>query len=137
MLFWVSSVPAVAKSDERRRLREEKTMSDAVRPARKLIGMPVYSAAEGKRLGEIAGLLVKQEDRSVVALGIQRGVLQQLIYLPLAQFKTIGADAVMVESESALGYGLPQGEIRALDSHLTGRPVLTESGERLGEIVGF
>src|SRR5204863_4349260 len=112
-------------------------MSEAVRPARRLIGMPVYSAAEGKRLGELAGLLVRQEDRSVVALGIHRGVLQQLLYLPLAQFTTIGADAAMVESESVLGCGLPQGEIRALDSHLTGRPVLTESGQRLGEIVGF
>jgi uncharacterized protein YrrD len=116
---------------------EEKAMSTTLRPARRLIGMPVFSAAEGKRLGEVAGLLVKQEERAVVALGIQRHLLHQLVYLPLDQFKTIGVDAVMVESETVLGRGLSHGEARALDSHLTGRPVLTESGERLGEVVGF
>ena len=42
-----------------------------------------------------------------------------------------------MESEAVLGSSLPANEARALDSHLTGRPVLTASGERLGEIAGF
>src|SRR5947209_18151167 len=105
-------------------------MSGDMRPARDLVGMPVYSAGEGKHLGEIAGLLVRQEDRAVVALIVHRGALQHPVSIPLAQFKTIGADAAMVESETVLGHGLSPGEFRALDTHLTGRPVLSESGQR-------
>jgi sporulation protein YlmC with PRC-barrel domain len=43
----------------------------------------------------------------------------------------------MVASEAVLKEGLPPQEIRELDSSLLGRSVVTEGGERLGEIAGF
>ena len=46
-------------------------------------------------------------------------------------------DAVLVESEATLGQVLPTEAVRALDDAVTGRAVLTASGERIGAISGI
>jgi uncharacterized protein YrrD len=102
-----------------------------------LLGLSVIAIAEGKRLGQINTLLVRPEDRSVTAFGIGGGAFSQTCYLPIAQIRTIGVDAVMVESEAVLQNALPPEEVRALDAGLPGRSVITESGQKLGEITGF
>jgi uncharacterized protein YrrD len=107
------------------------------RTARELIGLPVFSVAEGQNLGTVSGLLVRREDRTVEAVGIGGGTFRQARYLRLAQLSTIGADAVMVPTAGALKESLSGSQIKALDGTLAGRPVVSESGQRLGEVVGF
>lgn len=112
-------------------------MSEKSYSTQELMGLPVLTIAEGKRLGSISRLLVNRETRSVEAVGIGGGAFSHPSYLRFNQLSTIGADAVMVASEAALQEGIPPGEIGDLDSSLLGRPVVTESGEKLGEIAGF
>src|SRR5262249_36567667 len=58
-------------------------------------------------------------------------------YLRFSQLSTVGVHAVMVASEAVLKDGLPAEEIRELDGSLPGRAVVTERGQRLGEVAGF
>jgi sporulation protein YlmC with PRC-barrel domain len=64
-------------------------------------------------------------------------VRKRAAYLRFSQLSTIGADAVMVPSETVLKEGIPPGETGELDSSLLGRPVVTEHGQKLGEVAGF
>jgi len=112
-------------------------MIEEARRTQELMGLPVLTIAEGERLGSISRLLVGRETRSVKAVGIGGGTFSHPSYLRFSQLSSIGADAVMVASEAVLQEGLPPGEIGELDSNLLGRPVVTESGQKLGEITGF
>jgi sporulation protein YlmC with PRC-barrel domain len=112
-------------------------MSTEARGAQALVGLPVLTIAEGKRLGSISRLLVRREERAVEAVGIGGSAFSSPRYLRFSQLSTIGADAVMVASEAVLKEGLPSQEIRALDGSLPGRPVVTERGQKVGEVAGF
>lgn len=112
-------------------------MSEEARRAQALMGLPVLTIAEGKHLGAITRLLVNRETRAVEAVGIGGGAFSHPRYLRFSQLGTIGADAVMVASETVLKEGLAPGEIGELDGSLLGRPVVTEHGEKLGEVAGF
>jgi uncharacterized protein YrrD len=111
-------------------------MQDAARAGRDLLGLPVLSITEGKRIGQVSALLVRREDRTVAAIGIS-GAGSGARHLPFAEIKSVGPDAVMVESESVLQAELPAAESRDLEGALPGRSVVTESGQRLGEVTGF
>lgn len=112
-------------------------MSEEAREAQQLMGLPVLTIAEGKNLGTISRLLVHRETRAVEAVGVGGGALSHPSYLRYSQLSSIGADAVMVASEAVLKEGLPAEEIGDLDGSLLGRPVVTEHGQKLGEVAGF
>jgi uncharacterized protein YrrD len=112
-------------------------MSEEARKAHELMGLPVLTVAEGKHLGAISRLLVNRETRSVEAVGIGGGAFSHPRYLRFSQLGSIGGDAVMVASEAVLKEGLAPGETGELDSSLLGRPVVTEQGQKLGEVAGF
>jgi sporulation protein YlmC with PRC-barrel domain len=112
-------------------------MSEEARGAQELMGLPVLTIAEGKHLGTISRLLVHREVRSLVAVGIGGGGFSHPSYLRYSQLSTIGADAVMVASEAVLKEGIPPEEIGELDSSVLGRPVVTDHGQKLGEVAGF
>jgi sporulation protein YlmC with PRC-barrel domain len=112
-------------------------MNEEARRAQELMGLPVLTIAEGKRLGSISRLLVRREARAVEAVGIGGGAFSPPRYLRFSQLSTIGADAVMVASEAVLKEGLPPAELGELDGSLLGRSVVTEHGQKLGEVAGF
>jgi sporulation protein YlmC with PRC-barrel domain len=112
-------------------------MSAEARGAQELVGLPVLTIAEGKRLGAISRLLIRREERAVAAVGIGGGAFSQPRYLRFSQLSTVGVHAVMVASEAVLKDGLPPEEIRELDGSLPGRAVVTERGQKLGEVAGF
>jgi uncharacterized protein YrrD len=112
-------------------------MSEEPRKGRELLGMPVYAVQEGKRLGEIMTLLVRPSDSMVAAVGIGGGLLRRTHYLPYERLRVVGVDAVMLDSEAVLQHELPAEAVRELDTGLSGRPVLTHSGRRLGTLLGF
>src|ERR1043166_318022 len=112
-------------------------MSAEARGAQELMGLPVLTIAEGKHLGSISRLLVRREAREVSAVGIGGGAVSHPSYLRYSPLSAIGADAVMVASEAVLKEGIPPEEIGELDSSLLGRPVVTEQGQKLGEVIGF
>jgi uncharacterized protein YrrD len=101
------------------------------------MGLPVLTIAEGTRLGSISRLLVRRDARAVEAVGIGGGPFSHPRYLRFSQLSTIGTDAVMVASDAVMEEGLPTEEIGELDGSLLGRSVVTEGGQKLGEVVGF
>src|SRR5215207_7025929 len=106
-------------------------MKESSRWAREFLGAAVYSVAEGKRVGEIAGLFVDRERRSVAILPVTGGTGSHPRYLSFARIEKVGEDAVMIASEAALAPALSGEERRELENHLTGRRVLSQSGEHL------
>ena len=111
-------------------------MSVRIRQAQDLLGMPVYSIAEGKHLGDIRTLLVDRQERAVGAVGVG-GAVGRLQTVPFHQLRTIGVDIVLVENEAVLGAEPAPGDATSLDTGLGGRPVLDQAGKHVGEVVGF
>ena len=105
-------------------------MSGVTRAARDLLGMPVYSEAEGKRLGQIASLHVRRQDRALAYVGVSGGGHRHAPHLAFEQLKRVGTDSVMVESEAILDSGPSAEVLREVDHALPGRPVLTECALR-------
>jgi sporulation protein YlmC with PRC-barrel domain len=110
--------------------------TDNERRGKELLGMPVYTVAEGKRLGEVTTLLVQREDSSVAAVRIGNA-LSQGVPVPFGQLRLVGIDAILVENEAVLNQALSPEVVRALDNVVPGRAVITASGERIGTVSGF
>jgi uncharacterized protein YrrD len=112
-------------------------MESKSRGARELMGAAVYSVAEGKRVGEVVGLRVDRERRRVALLTVANGALSHPRYLAFSRIERVGEDAVMIPSEAALAPALSGAERQALEEHLTGRRVLSQSGEHLGSVTDY
>src|SRR5438067_11232842 len=112
-------------------------MSEKARWARELIGLPVLTVAEGQRLGTIVALFIDREARAVAAVSVGGGAFSRPHLLRFADLQTIGVDAVMIAAAAVAQMGLPAAELRELDERLAGRPVVTESGQHVGEIDGY
>lgn len=112
-------------------------MSEDARRARALLGLPIFTIAEGRRLGQIASLLVNDENRTVAAVGISGGPFTSTRHFPFDRLQTIGPDAAMLPSEAAVDPPLTTEEVRRLDGNVPGRSVVTQGGRKLGEVVGF
>jgi uncharacterized protein YrrD len=112
-------------------------MKEGSRWAREFLGAAVYSVAEGKRVGEVAGLFVDRARRSVAILAVASGTGSHPRYLSFAQIQKVGEDAVMIASEATLAPALSGGERRELENRLAGRRVLSQSGEHLGTITDY
>jgi uncharacterized protein YrrD len=112
-------------------------MKDGQRTAHELLGLAVFSIAEGKRVGEVARLLVHRASRRVTWMEVTSGAFSHGRYLHYDQIRTIGGDALMIESEAVLDRELHPEELKELDTSLSGRPVLSQHGERLGGVVDY
>ena len=108
----------------------------AERQGKDIIGMPVFTIQEGRRLGEVTALLVRQEDASIAAIRIGTQLAPGAA-VPFGNLRIVGVDAVLVDSTAAIEPALPTEEVRKLDDAVTGRAVITASGERIGAISGF
>lgn len=110
--------------------------TDDERRGKDLIGMPVITIQEGRRLGEVTALLVRREDTTVAAVRIGSQFAPGPA-VPFGNLRLVGVDAILVESAAVLEPALPTEVVRELDDAVTGRAVLTASGERIGSVSGF
>lgn len=116
---------------------ENEILQGETRRGRELLGLPVYSVLEGKRLGEISGLLVRRDDCSVPVVRVRQSASGQETFLPYSALKTVGVDIALLDTETALRDEMPAEEREGLERDLTGRPVFTKSGESAGHVAGF
>jgi sporulation protein YlmC with PRC-barrel domain len=102
--------------------------------ARTLTDMPVVSMADGAQVGNVEEMLIDIAELRVAALRLRAAGGPSI--LPFAAVRSIGADAVMVEStaatEGAAGQTARDG-LRGLGD-LLGLPVLNGEGEILGTV---
>ncbi len=110
--------------------------TDGERQGKDLVGMPVVTVLEGRRLGEVTALLVRRENTCVVAIRIGNQLAAGPA-VPFGNLRLVGVDVILVDSVAALEPALPTETVRELDDTLNGRTVLTASGERIGTISGF
>src|SRR3954471_3117781 len=102
--------------------------------AQKLNGMPVVSMADGSKVGNVVDLLFDTSELRITALSLHTG--QNRSILPFGAIRSIGADAVMVESTAATEGAAGQtgrDSLRGLGD-LVGLAVVTGDGTILGEV---
>jgi uncharacterized protein YrrD len=85
----------------------------------------------------VSSVLIRREERVVEAIGVGGGPFRQPRFVRLSQLATLGTDAVMAPNAAVLQQSLTTQHVRALEAHLNGRAVMSESGQRLGEVVSF
>jgi uncharacterized protein YrrD len=108
-----------------------------VRSIRETIGKPIISIESGDKIGTVADALLEDGTVRLVALVLGGGVLGKEHVLPFSDVHTLGGDTVLVRTDSGVlgGREWRDGGVHASRlSALKGRPVVTASGHRLGEI---
>ncbi len=67
-----------------------------------LIGKPVVAADSGEKLGTVSDLLLDSSSHHLVGLVVKHGLLKGETVLPAAAVQTLGRDAIVSRSGSAL-----------------------------------
>lgn len=127
----------IPKNTEPAEVPHNPVTNGEMRRGRELLGMSVYSIAEGKHLGDIQSLRVRREDLSVPVLGIRQTGSGKEALVRYAALTTVGVDIVLVDAEAVLSHEIAEEEREGLETALAGRPVFTQSGERAGSLAGF
>jgi uncharacterized protein YrrD len=105
---------------------------------RELKGMPILTLEEGVRLGEVRDLIVDPTSAHVLALVLDRrapGGETQVV--ATANVRHVGAAAITVENRGSLVLlsQVPRfQELARLRRPIEGRMVISENGERLGQV---
>ena len=106
------------------------------RQGKDIIGMPVITVQDGRRLGEVTALLVRRENTTVAAVRIG-SQLTPGSAVPFGNLRLVGIDVILVDDAASLEPALPTEAVRELDDAVIGRTALTASGEKIGTISGF
>ena len=102
-----------------------------------LLGMPLVTVQEGTRLGTLKGLEFNAADGQVRYLSFDGAETRADGVLPWESVRSVGADAITVESLAAVLAAIPSADREEVTLDVRDRPVLTESGTRLGKITGY
>jgi uncharacterized protein YrrD len=107
---------------------------------RELIGSPVFSLEQGKKIGKVKNLVFDPVQRRIIGLILREGGwFHQPEMISFEEIEAIGPDAVVLRrrSERSDGNGaMPTVNADELKEsfNLTGRTVISEDGQYLGEI---
>ena len=104
---------------------------------RELLGRPVISVQEGSNLGGVSGVVFDPTSRRVVYLRVGGGLLRAGKLAPFGAIRSIGPHAVTLESAAAMVEQLNQSERASYTEHLGDRPVVSESGSRMGHVTDY
>jgi sporulation protein YlmC with PRC-barrel domain len=104
-------------------------------------GMPVITMAEGKQVGKVDDLVVDPERKAVGWLRLHSGGMGMLggerLWVPTAAVHSVGEDVVTINAEADARTPEEAPEARDLvkaKREIIGNKVITENGERLGEV---
>ena len=105
-------------------------------------GLPVITMAEGKQVGKVDDLVVDPERKAVSWLRLHSGGLLggERLWVPVAAVHGFGEDAVTINAEADIRAPADAPEALALvkaKRGIIGNKVITENGQRLGEVRDF
>lgn len=108
-------------------------------PAQAIIGRPVVSVSDGRRLGSVADILLDPETLTVAAITTSKGTIfnREIEAIRAEQVKVWGQDVVLVEHPQVIQKG---SELEGRDKWLSvsdqirGRYVISVDGTRVGQI---
>jgi sporulation protein YlmC with PRC-barrel domain len=137
--LWYSIVPAVGRgaprlsgllAARRRRISTVKRIED-------LLGMPIVTVQEGVRLGKVKGVEVDTAEGRIRYLHFDGERNRQDGVISWHAVRSVGGDAVTIESVSQAKDTIPPAERDGLSPQVGDRPVVTESGTRLGTVTSY
>jgi sporulation protein YlmC with PRC-barrel domain len=99
-----------------------------------LLGMPIVTVAEGRRVGRLKGVEIDVTQGALAYLRFDAEGSRADGVVPWNAVRSIGADAITIEALGAVQETVPHAVLPNLTSHVSDRPVVTESGTRLGTI---
>lgn len=102
-------------------------------------GLQVFSLKQSKKIAAIHDLVCEADGRRICALTIgKHGMFADMRVIPIEDVKSIGEDAVVVESESSIKNldQVDKGIQSIVRDHIriTGTTVITEDGVTLGKV---
>ena len=102
-------------------------------------GLPVITMAEGKQVGKVDDLVVDPERKAVRWLRLHRGGLLggERLWVSVDAVHGLGEDALTINAEADVLAPADASEVDALikaKRPVIGNKVITENGERLGEV---
>jgi len=102
-------------------------------------GLPVITMAEGKQVGKVDDLVVDPERKAVSWLRLHTGGMLggERLWVPAAAVHGVGEDAVTINAEADARAPADAPEALALVKarrEVIGNKVITENGERVGEV---
>jgi uncharacterized protein YrrD len=109
-----------------------------MRKGKHVIGLPVMSFEDGRRVDTVKNLLISEDNESIVALLVDEGgLLSSSRVVPLENVKSFGKDAVVIESSGNVVTASADPEVKAIIQRreaLLGKKVMSEDGRSLGTI---
>jgi uncharacterized protein YrrD len=112
-----------------------------MRKGKSVIGQPVYTVSDGRKLDSVKDLVLEEGEDGVVALLVSEGgLLSTSMVVPFGSVVRFGPSAVMIEDGSSVVPATSEprvNEILGRQGTLLGSKVLTEGGEELGTIADF
>jgi uncharacterized protein YrrD len=109
-----------------------------MRKGKRVIGQPVMSFADGKRLDSVKDLLISEANDSIVALLVDEGgLLSSSRVVPTENVRSFGRDAVVIESSESIVSASADPEVKAIlerKDTLLGKRVVSDLGQSLGTI---
>ena len=102
-----------------------------------IVGKPIVSAETGDRLGRVSDALLEDGGVNVVALVIGGGMLAKEHVLPFRDIQTLGGDTILARTHTGIrdpAQWRRAGLSATRSSELRGTPVVTASGQRVGEV---
>ena len=103
----------------------------------KLLGMPIITLEEGTRLGKLKGVEVDYGTGQLAYLRYDAEGSRADGLIPWEAVRSIGADAITVLSKGAAQESISAADREHLTPFVGDRPVVTVSGERLGNINNY
>jgi sporulation protein YlmC with PRC-barrel domain len=107
-----------------------------MRSVQKLLGMPIVTVGEGSRIGRLSGLDLDMRSGTVRFLRFH-GEGRVHGYIPWEALHSIGHDAITIDSVSSVLDNLSGAAKDLVAEHVGDRPVVTESGTRLGTVTDY
>ena len=109
-----------------------------MRKGKHVIGKPVLSFEDGRRVDSVKNLLISEDNESIVALLVDEGgLLSSSRVVPLENVKSFGRDAVVIETSASVVTASSDPETKAIIQRkeaLLGKRVMTDDGQSLGAI---
>jgi sporulation protein YlmC with PRC-barrel domain len=102
-----------------------------------LMGASLVTLQEGIRLGTLKGVEFDAVDGRIRYLHFDGADTRADGVVPWASVRALGADAITVESLGAVLEAIPGADREGVTPDVRDRPVITESGTRLGTVTEY
>lgn len=108
-----------------------------MRPIQKLLDMPIVTVHEGTRLGTLRGVEVAMDEGRILYLRVNQQDSRTDGVISWESVHSVGSDVIMVDSAGSLRETLPAADADRVTQLVGDRPVVTESGSRLGTVSSY